>query len=160
RQNPKNNEQGLPGQELLWPGEFVIGYPTQIRKPDPKADQKGENQNPGPRSTSGPAWTVDGSYLVFRRLRQDVPGFHPLLAQGAAQEGLTVEQFGAKLVGSYRSGAPLERTKDQPERFDPSKGDPSVKDGAILDPKHINNFEFGDDVAGKLVPRAAHIRKA
>ncbi len=160
RQNPANNEQGLPGQELLWPGEFVIGYPTQIPKADPNAEEKGENQNPGPRSRSGPAWTVDGSYLVFRRLRQDVPGFHRMLAQGAAEQGVSVEQFGAKLVGRYPSGAPLERTDDQPLRFDPSKGDPSEKQRSILDANRINNFEFGDDADGELVPRAAHIRKA
>lgn len=160
RQNPKDSDQGLPGQDLLWPGEFVIGYPTQIGRPDPNGEEKGANGNPGPRSTSGPAWTVDGSYLVFRRLRQDVPGFHRMLAQGAAEQGVSVEQFGAKLVGRYKSGAPLERTDDQPIRFDPSKGDPSAKDRSILDANRVNNFEFADDADGKLVPRAAHIRKA
>jgi Dyp-type peroxidase family len=160
RQNPENDEQGVPGQELLWPGEFVLGYPTQIRTPDPDADEKGENQQPGPISRSGPAWTADGSYLVFRRLRQDVAGFHQFLADAAADQGVTVEQFGAKLVGRYASGAPLERTEDARKGFDPSKADPSVKDPTILDARRVNNFEFGDDEDGKLVPRAAHIRKA
>jgi Dyp-type peroxidase family len=160
RQNPKDSDQGLPGQDLLWPGEFVIGYPTQIARPDPDGEEKGANRNPGPRSRSGPAWTLDGSYLVFRRLRQDVAGFHRMLAQDAAAQGVSVEQFGAKLVGRYKSGAPLERTKDQSIRFDPSKADPSVKNPAILDARRVNNFEFADDADGKLVPRAAHIRKA
>jgi Dyp-type peroxidase family len=160
RQNPENDEQGVPGQELLWPGEFVLGYPTQIPKPDPDAEEEGENQQPGPRSRSGPPWTADGSYLVFRRLRQDVPGFHHFLAEAAAEQGVSVEQFGAKLVGRYPSGAPLERTEDQPERVDPSKADPSVKDRTILEATRINNFEFGEDEGGDLVPRAAHIRKA
>jgi Dyp-type peroxidase family len=160
RQNPKNDEQGVPGQELLWPGEFVLGYPTQIPEPDPDAEEKGENQQPGQRSRSGPPWTADGSYLAFRRLRQDVPGFHRFLAEAAGEQGVSVEQFGAKLVGRYPSGAPLERTEDQPERFDPTKADPSAKDPSILDATRINNFEFGEDADGKLVPRAAHIRKA
>jgi Dyp-type peroxidase family len=160
RENAKNNDQGLPGQDLVWPGEFVIGYPTQIAKPDPAADEKGANHNPGPRSTSGPSWTGDGSYMVFRRLRQDVPGFHRLLADGAAAQGLSADRFGAKLVGRYASGAPLERTDDQPKTLDPSKADPSVKNPAILDATRVNNFEFGEDAGGKLVPRAAHIRKA
>jgi Dyp-type peroxidase family len=160
RQNPENDEQGVPGQELLWPGEFVLGYPTQIRTPDPDADEKGENQQPGPISRSWPAWTADGSYLVFRRLRQDVAGFHQFLADAAADQGVTVEQFGAKLVGRYASGAPLERTEDARKGFDPSKADPSVKDPTILDARRVNDFEFGDDEDGKLVPRAAHIRKA
>src|SRR5262249_60328553 len=25
RQNPDDEDQGLPGQDLLWPGEFVLG---------------------------------------------------------------------------------------------------------------------------------------
>ena len=158
RQNPKNADQGLPGQELLWPGEFVLGYPTQNGTPDPEGD--GENTTPGPISTSGPAWTADGSYLAFRRLRQDVAGFRRFLADTADAQGVSVERLGAKLVGRYASGAPLERTDDQAKTFDPSKVDPSVKDASILDDRSINNFEFGDDADGKLVPRAAHIRKA
>jgi deferrochelatase/peroxidase EfeB len=145
----------------LWPGEFVLGYPTQIRTPDPDADEEGENQKPGPISTSGPAWTADGSYLVFRRLRQDVAGFHRFLADAAAEQGVSIEQFGAKLVGRYPSGAPLERTEDTPKRVDTTKADPSRADPAVLDPLSINNFEFAeDDADGKVVPRAAHIRKA
>ena len=52
RQNPADDQQGLPGQDLLWPGEFVLGYPTQIPTPDPKSGESG-NGNPGPISRSG-----------------------------------------------------------------------------------------------------------
>jgi Dyp-type peroxidase family len=161
RQNPDDDNQGLPGQDLLWPGEFVLGYPTQIRTPDPGSDAKGSNENPGPISSSGPAWTADGSYLAFRRLRQDVAGFRRFLADAADAQGVTVEQFGAKLVGRYPSGAPLERTEDAPDGFDPTTADPSIQDPSILDDRRINNFEFADnDADGELVPRAGHIRKA
>lgn len=160
RQNPADDQQGVPGQDLLWPGEFVLGYPTQIRTPDPKSDESG-NVNPGPISRSSPAWTADGSYLVFRRLRQDVAGFRNFLAGAAADQGVSEERLGAKLVGRYPSGAPLERIADAAKSFDPSKADPSRKDPTILDARKISNFEFaGDDADGKLVPRAAHIRKA
>lgn len=160
RQNPADDQQGVPGQDLLWPGEFVLGYPTQIRTPDPKSGESG-NVNPGPISRSGPAWTADGSYLVFRRLRQDVAGFRDFLAGAAADQGVSEERLGAKLVGRYPSGAPLERIADAAKSFDPSKVDPSRKDPTILDARKISDFEFaGDDADGKLVPRAAHIRKA
>lgn len=160
RQNPDDDEQGLPGQDLLWPGEFVLGYPTQIARPDP-GDNDGANGNPGPISRSGPAWTANGSYLVFRRLRQDVVGFRRFVAGAAAAQRVSTERLGAKLVGRYASGAPLERTEHAPADFDPSKVDPSHRDPTILDPKRINNFEFApDDTGGRLVPRAAHIRKA
>ena len=49
---------GSPGT-----GDFVLGYPDSA----------------GVVSSSGPAWTRDGSYLVFRRLHQDVAGFHQAL---------------------------------------------------------------------------------
>ncbi len=160
QQNADDDGQGLPGQDLLWPGEFVLGYPTQIRTPDPDSDEKGSNENPGPVSSSGPAWTADGSYLAFRRLRQDVAGFQRFLADAADAQGVSVERLGAKLVGRYPSGAPLERTKDARDGVDPSKADPSAKDPSILDERRINNFEFAEDADGDLVPRAAHIRKA
>ncbi|HSK76490.1 MAG TPA: hypothetical protein VLQ45_08515, partial [Thermoanaerobaculia bacterium] len=35
RQNPADPDQGKPGQDLLWPGEFVFGYPGQ----NPKAKE-------------------------------------------------------------------------------------------------------------------------
>lgn len=158
RQNPDDDGQGLPGQDLLWPGEFVLGYPTQVGEPE-SADEP-ENERPGPVATSGPAWTADGSYLVFRRLRQDVAGFRRFVAAAAASQGLTDDQMGAKFVGRYKSGAPLERTEDQPDDLDTTAGDPSVADPSILDDTRINHFEFGDDVDGLVVPRAAHIRKS
>ncbi len=158
RQNPDDDGQGLPGQDLLWPGEFVLGQATQVREPE-SADEP-ENESPGPVSTSGPAWTADGSYLVFRRLRQDVPGFRQFVSDAAAAQGLTEDQMGAKFVGRYKSGAPLERTEDQPDDLDTTAADPSIADPSILDETRVNHFEFGDDVDGLVVPRAAHIRKA
>lgn len=158
RQNPDDDGQGLPGQDLLWPGEFVLGYPGQI--PEPESADEPENESPGPVSASGPAWTADGSYLVFRRLRQDVPGFRQFVSDAAAAQGLTEDQMGAKFVGRYKSGAPLERTEDQPDDLDTTAADPSIADPSILDETRVNHFEFGDDVDGLVVPRAAHIRKA
>ncbi|MCU1488414.1 MAG: hypothetical protein JWN67_5160, partial [Actinomycetia bacterium] len=141
RQNPADPDQGLPGQDLLWPGEFVVGYPTQIARPEPGQDT---NDQPGPLSRSGPSWTRNGSYLVFRRLRQDVSGFRAFVAATAAAEGIPADLMGAKLVGRFPSGAPLESGGDDP---------------AHLDPSTINDFEFGADPDGRVVPRAAHIRK-
>jgi len=151
RQNPADDGQGLPGQDLLWPGEFVLGYPTQIPRP---SAQDAENEDPGPVSRSGPAWTANGSYLVFRRLRQDVAGFRRFVADAAAQQGMTPDQLGAKLVGRYPSGAPLALTGSRPE-------DPGGADPTLLDETRVNDFEFAeDDPEGLVVPRGAHIRKA
>ncbi len=156
--NESNPNQGQRGQDLLHPGEFVLGYPTQ--KPIPKDGVDGPNPDPGPKSESGPYWTVNGSYLVFRRLQQNVQDFRDQVKDLAYEQKLTPEVMGAKLVGRYKSGAPLERTKDQPDTFDPTLEDPSKKDPGLLQDERINFFEYGDDKAGEIVPRAAHIRKA
>jgi Dyp-type peroxidase family len=181
RQNPEEDQypnQGKPGQDVLWPGEFVFGYPGQ----DPKATEKqGGINKPGPNSlteagpkggAAGPVWAKDGSYLVVRRLRQDVPKFHKFLADNAPA-GLTPERLGASLVGRWTSGAPIIR---RPTADDPPLGNDDCAN---------NHFEFGGasnsipppatpngmcadqrdpqspgDPNGVRCPFAGHIRKA
>jgi Dyp-type peroxidase family len=160
--------QGDPGQDLVFPGEFVVGYPRMRRPPTQSTDcpngpatEGGEADfdNPGTLSTGGPPWTANGSFLVFRRLRQNVPAFWRFVAEVAEDEQISESLAGAKLVGRYASGAPLERTEDQPRTLDTQAGDPSIAHPSILRTSKINNFEFHDDESGMIVPRAAHIRK-
>ncbi len=113
RQNPHDREQGKPGQDLLWPGEFVFGYPGQ----DARAEDIAQ---PGPDAEAGPAWAKNGSFLVYRRLRQDVAGFRQFVGQTAQQLGIAPELLGAKLVGRWPSGAPILRA---PEADNPALGD-------------------------------------
>ncbi len=156
-----NPDQGHPGQDLLWPGEFVLGYPTQV--PHAPKGGCGFNVKAGTNSKSGPAWTTDGSYLVFRRLAQDVPAFDQHLAQLVTQTGLSADLLGAKLVGRYKSGCPLEERHFQPQPFTPSATDPGAPGAtpALANDDTLNlNFEFGDDPLGATCPLAAHIRKA
>jgi Dyp-type peroxidase family len=148
RQNPKKKHQGTPGQDLLWPGEFIFGYPGQ--------DAKKEVEEPGEIVDAGPPWARDGSFLVFRRLRQDVGAFHQFLHETAQRLNLDVGLFGAKCVGRWTSGAPILRT-------------PDLDDASLAqDDLRNNDFEFqGDektpadqkDPQGKVCPFAGHIRK-
>lgn len=158
-----NPDQGHPGQDLLWPGEFVLGYATQIPKAK-KGGGDGFNPDPGPDSKSGPNWTRDGSYVVFRRLKQDVPGFNKHLKDLATSLGWSEDLTGAKLVGRYKSGAPIEKRKFQPGPHSPPSTDPGNKTTGTPalgnNPTLNNNFEFGDDPDGALCPLSAHIRKA
>jgi Dyp-type peroxidase family len=154
-----NPHQGNPGQYLLWPGEFVLGYPTQNSKRKPGID--GPNPDPGRLSKSGPSWTGDGSYMVFRRLAQDVAAFQKQLYSLAGAIGLSEDLMAAKLMGRYRSGYPLmqrefHRSAAIPVSGDPGKTVPALKQTSILD----NNFGFGNDPTGSLCPFASHIRKA
>lgn len=111
RQNPQNPNQGKPGQDLLWPGEFVFGYQGQ--------DASKQFEEPGNVKHAGPDWADNGSFLVFRRLRQDVGSFHAFIHQHANELGISPEFLGAKLVGRWPSGAPLLRS---PENDDAELG--------------------------------------
>lgn len=59
-QEPERSLFGFPGQDLVWPGVLILGHPAT--SPDPLI--------PGLASPAIPEWTRNGSYLVFRRLRQ------------------------------------------------------------------------------------------
>jgi Dyp-type peroxidase family len=130
RQDPKNPNQGKPGQDVLWPGEFVFGYEGQ------NADAQQLENSRGAIASAGPKWADDGSYLVFRRLRQDVFKFHKFLNDTAANLNADPRKVSAKLIGRWPSGAPTVRT---PEADSPNLGN---------DDNANNDFEFnGDDPA-------------
>jgi Dyp-type peroxidase family len=137
--DPADPHQGRPGQRLVWPGEFVFGYPTQNAM---------DLIQPGPLAVAGPEWAVNGSFLVVRRLRQDVAAFRRFVAAAAAEIGLERERFAAQCFGRWPSGAPVTVS---PERDDPILG---------RDESRNNHFGFATDPLGVICPQAAHIRKA
>jgi Dyp-type peroxidase family len=155
---------GYPGQDLVWPGEFVFGYPTT--SPDPLL--------PGPIAHGGPAWTRNGSFLVYRRLRQDVAAFWTTMRDEAARlaalpgfTGMTDDRLAALLIGRWPSGAPVNRT---PNKDLPALGtDPLANNYFLFDsdtPRlHLRNGSEDPfpaakaDPVGITCPWAAHIRK-
>lgn len=153
-----NDQSLIPGQDAIAPGEFVLGYPRQPEPPQPQPVQPGypaptPPPEPDPLNPE-PPWLKNGSFLVFRRLAQDVPGFQQFVTDSAAQEQWSEDLLGAKLVGRYRSGAPLEGANND-------QADPAVADPTTVDDQHINAFDYQqNDPDGTQVPRAAHIRKA
>jgi deferrochelatase/peroxidase EfeB len=135
-------DQGLPGQDLIWPGEFVFGYPGQNPRLRVEAEGPNSLSPDGDENLVGPEWAKDGSYLVFRRLRQDVGAFHRFLYEEGRRHGVRPEALGARLVGRWPSGAPLVLA-------------PITDDPALGGDKQANNdFEFGpaDDDEGRKVP--------
>ncbi len=131
-------DEGLPGQDLLWPGEFVFGYPGQ----DPKDPVKA-----GPPPEMAAPWMKTGSFMVFRRLEQKVPEFRRFVAERAARLGMDRELLAARMVGRWKGGAPLELA---PLRDNPALGG---------DENRNNDFAYGDDPFQRRCPYAAHIRK-
>jgi len=150
-------------------GEFLIGYENEDGEISgqgvaqaPQPTQPGDAGYPNavtPPVVSLPDWARNGSFLVFRRLRQDVGGFRSFLGQAAPQIGLSAEQLGARLVGRWPSGAPLEHVVGEPTTTDALATDPSAVNSAILEDEHINKFGYAQDPDGHLTSRAAHIRK-
>ena len=51
-----------------------------------------------------PGWMVEGSFLVFRKLEQNVQGFLDLTDKFASGASANADQFGAKLMGRWKSG--------------------------------------------------------
>jgi Dyp-type peroxidase family len=117
----------FPGQELLDPGLFVFGYPSG---PQPKLP-----------------WMKNGSFMVFRRLKQLVPEFDQFLLTQAKALGMDPVLLGARMVGRWQSGAPLALT--------PSQDDTRLG----KDPQQNNDFDFGDDPDQRRCPFGAHVRK-
>lgn len=139
RSNPADPHHGHPGQLLVWPGEFVFGYPGQHAM---------DLVRPGPTTTAGPPWAANGSFLVVRRLRQDVAAFRRFVAAAAASTGVGPDRFAAQCFGRWPSGAPLVLAS---ERDDPALGGDDARN---------NDFGFAADPLGIVCPQAAHIRKA
>jgi Dyp-type peroxidase family len=139
RRNPLDPSHGYPGQRLVWPGEFVFGYPLQDAT---------DLERPGLSAHAGPLWARNGSLLVVRRLEQDVAAFRRFVAATAVAVGDTPEQLAAKCVGRWPSGASLVHA---PDRDDAALGE---------DPARNNDFGFAGDPLGAVCPQAAHIRKA
>jgi Dyp-type peroxidase family len=132
------SDEGLQGQDLLWPGEFVFGYPGQHPEHPTKAGSAPEMAAP---------WLRNGSYMVFRRLEQKVPEFRKFVADRAARLGMEPELLGARMFGRWKSGAPLELA-------------PLYDDAALgPDAKRNNDFDYRDDPMQRRCPYAAHIRK-
>lgn len=131
--------QGLPGQDLVWPGEFVLGYPEQ--DPDNPVRE-------GPVAPLPAPWVRNGSYMVFRRLEQRVPEFRRFVAAKARRLGMDEDLLAARMVGRWRSGAPLELA---PLHDDPWRG---------KNPMWNNDFTYADDPFQRRCPYAAHIRKS
>jgi Dyp-type peroxidase family len=138
-----SEETALPGEGAVvngggWrairAGEFILGYP----------DEEGVLASaPPPAELS-----TNGSYLVYRKLHQDVAAFRARLAASATLYPGGEEQLAAKIVGRWRDGTPLALSPDRP--------DPAI----AADETRNNAFDYRDDQAGLACPIGAHVRRA
>jgi Dyp-type peroxidase family len=85
--------------------------------------------------------------MVFRRLEQQVPEFNTFIRQQAEALGMDSGLLASRMVGRWRSGAPLSLAPLQDNI-------PLGKDPALN-----NDFEYSSDPGQRACPYAAHIRK-
>lgn len=140
RENPHDDDQGVPGQDLLWPGEFVFGWEGQI-------STGGDIAPPGSVKQPPVQWMKNGSFMVFRKLEQAVEEFHQFIDEQAEALGIDPELLGARLVGRWKSGVPLVEAPLQDDEL------------LAADRLRNNHFEFETDPHQRRCPYAAHIRK-
>lgn len=110
-----------PGQDSIDQGVILCGRPGDLN------------------AASRPAWTLDGSFMAFRKLKQNVQDFDSFLQTSANELGVFKVQLGARLIGRWKSGCPVNLQAD----FD------DVKIGK--DPKQNNLFEFDTDGKSTIV---------
>jgi Dyp-type peroxidase family len=121
------------GWRPIKPGELLLGYPDEqdAITPAPPPDELG----------------VNGSFLVYRKLHQDVAAFRRMLREAAAVYLGGEELLAAKIVGRWRDGTPLDASPERP--------DPAI----VADRSRNNAFDYGDDPEGMRCPIGSHVRR-
>jgi Dyp-type peroxidase family len=121
------------GWQPLAVGEFLHGHPDNDGVPGP-----------------APAAPFDrnGTFLVYRKLAQDVAGFRAHVADQATRRALDAELVAAKLVGRWRDGTPLVTSPNRPD------------EAVASDAARVNDFSYADDGDGYRCPIGAHVRRA
>ena len=138
-------------------GEFILGYENHYglipASPVVPEDLGGSTLlrllgNPYHQSTPVRDLGVNGSYVVYRKLQQDVAGFWQFTQRDAIRttgqaDAAHMIWLAARMMGRWPSGAPLVMS---PERDEPRFHD-------------RNDFLYDDDAAGFACPLGAHIRR-
>jgi Dyp-type peroxidase family len=104
-------------------GEFLYGHLDEIGEVPPA---------PTPTDIAN-----NGTYLVLRKLTQDVDAFRAYVSAQAQRHGMGADELAARMVGRTRNGAPLVK--------------PDAEDK--------NDFRYADDASGKACPMGSHLRR-
>ncbi len=130
---------GTPSRDRTWkpvaPGEIFLNM----------QDEGGEVQ----LAPVNHDLTVGSTFLVFRKLEQDVAGFRSFLSRKRPKDPAAQEALAAHFVGRWPNGVPLVLSPDQERGVDPEME------------AALNDFRYAaDDPLGRKCPLGAHIRRA
>jgi Dyp-type peroxidase family len=135
---PSQPGDGAPLSEGHWrplhAGEFILGYPDE--------------ENVLPDAPTPDQLATNGSFLVYRKLHQDVAAFRAQLARAAELYPGGEELLAAKIVGRWRDGTPIDLSPEHPDA------------AIVADGDRNNAFSYTTDSAGLRCPVGAHVRRA
>ena len=127
-----SNNPPVGSGTTIKPGEIVMGYPDETgetaTRPEPEILRR------------------NGTFVVIRKFHTRVAAFRKYLHEVASSPA-EEELIAAKMIGRWRSGAPLVLA---PEQDDPVLG---------ADKSLNNKFGYSDDMKGLNCPFSAHIRR-
>ena len=145
-------ESGGSENNILAAGEFVLGYPNVYEKLPSSPKVKKESDREKILNDDGEGAKDlgrNGSYLVFRQLKQHVGNFWEYLdnatkTASGESDAIARDKLAAKMVGRWRSGCPVTLSPDQ--------DNPDLKDA--------DDFKyFPSDKDGDKCPMASHVRR-
>ena len=145
-------EDGTPGQDPSYKvplGEVVLGqvngYGYRTIGPSVPRELDPSGLLPEFLSSDRRDLGAHGTYLVLRKLEQDVAGFWRAMDEAAASLGVDVEWLAAKMVGRWKNGSAVVNHPDEP--------------GPRPDEK-TPGISFASDRHGFRCPVGAHIRRS
>jgi len=143
-----------PGEATLATGELVLGYTNAyglVTEVPSAKSRRGTREHPAPLpGGQRVSFGHNGTYLVLRKLRQDVAGFwrycwDAARAERASNVAERAKLIAARMVGRWPNGVPL---VEAPEAEAPPRAS-------------LNDFGFRErDPDGLRCPFGAHIRRA
>lgn len=160
----RERPDSVEGWEPLETGEFLLGYKDEAYE--------------YPEAPVPPLLARNGTYMVFRKLHENVGSFERYLDETSERFDGGKEALAAKFVGRWRNGAPLashpteasadalatrwnesyvrlEKAKagnDEAELAAASKAYAAVRQELVA-------FDYDDDLAGSRCPVGAHVRR-
>ncbi len=146
------------GWAPLAAGEFIFGH----------ADESGAYpEAPGP-----PLFSRNGTFMVYRKLHQNVGTFNAFIAEEGRKFPGGPEAFAAKLSGRWRNGAPLPLfpDKESADQFAAALGaaaDKAHQPSATAQDRRkfeelrlqLTAYDYNDDPEGAKCPFGAHTRR-